>query len=217
MQRHHFIILIVVFISTFFVFSCREEDQNIVHGHAFSYQDAEAIADVEVSLEVKKIQQASYSGEWETIENTRTSVDGSFEFVFEAMRAEKYRLTLTHDLFREKQIDFEPKDLAAEYQFTETMVRDARLYLRLKNQIPPISSTDEIRVRVSDIPEDCDDCTVTDFMSFIGADIDTSLVYELAGNDDVLIEYTVIKSESDFTQSWQYIEPNVDNYRQINY
>jgi 5-hydroxyisourate hydrolase-like protein (transthyretin family) len=215
-MKRFFIIIATLFILLL-LNACKEEDINIIEGQIINYPENEALENVNVLCEVKVIQQASYNNSWETIGETKTESDGSFRFEFESLRAQEYRLSLSRDDYRSKTINFPPKDYADNYNVQETLVKSASLEIHIKNMIFPNSNSDEIKIRVSDIPDECTDCTISEFKTLTGASIDTTLIYQVAGDDHVFIEYTVNKDGSEYFQSTKYMEANTVNTKNITF
>ncbi len=196
--------------------SCKEEEMNEVSGFVIGYPELETLDNVEVQLDVKKATQGSYATSWENLGTTTTDSDGKFDFSFENIRAYEYRLIISRENYRTKTILFEPKDYVSTYDFQETMIKDASLEITIRNMIFPMNPSDEIRIRVSDYPVECTDCSGSDFITLYGA-IDTVLTYMVAGDDEVLIEYTIDKDGSEYFRSTQYMHPNQTNTKTIHF
>ncbi|MDA3910895.1 MAG: hypothetical protein PF448_06025 [Bacteroidales bacterium] len=209
--------IISAFLFLLLLNACKEDKVNIIEGQIINYPEYEALENVNVLCEVKIIQQASYNNSWETIGETETGTDGSFQFEFESLRAQEYRVSLSRDGYRNKIINFPPNDYADTYTIQETLVKSASLEIHIKNMIFPNSNSDEIRIRVSDFPTECTDCTIPAFTTLTGASIDTVLIYQVAGDDEVTIEYTIVKDGSEFFQSTKYMEANTVNTKTITF
>jgi hypothetical protein len=215
MKRKFIIIATVLFLLL--LNACKEEDINIIEGRIINYPEYEGLENVNVLCEVKVIQQASYTNSRELIGEVKTDSDGKFRFEFESLRAQDYFLSLSKDGYRDKNITFEPTDYADQYNLQETLVKSASLEIHIKNMIFPNSNEDEIKIRVSDFPVECTDCALPEFKTLKGAYIDTSLIYQVAGDDEVLIEYTINKDGSEYFQSTQYMEANTVNTKTITF
>lgn len=213
MQRY--IIIIIICLLTFATIACKEEDKNSINGTVYSYPESEVLSNISVTLDAKLIEQGSFTNTWSEIGNTTTDNSGTFNFSFDALRVNVYRLSLSSDQYRAKTIEFEPTDFAAEYNFNESMVKDASLEIYIKNDILPKSESDKIRIRVSDIPEECSDCSEEVFTILTGSDIDTTLIYQIAGDDEIHLEYTTIKDESTYSSSYIYMNSNQINTKEI--
>ncbi|MEA1874672.1 MAG: carboxypeptidase-like regulatory domain-containing protein [Bacteroidota bacterium] len=212
-----FLIIFAAFLFLLHLNACKEDEINIIEGQIINYPENEALENVNILCEVKVIQQASYNNSWETIGETKTESDGSFRFEFESLRAQEYRVSLSRDGYRNKTLNFLPKDYSDTYNIQETLVKSARLEIHIKNMIFPNSNSDEIKIRVSDIPEECTDCTIAEFKTLTGASIDTTLIYQVAGDDEVFIEYTINKDGSEYFQSTKYMEANTVNTKNITF
>jgi len=210
-------IIITAFFFLLLLNACKENKINIIEGQIINYPEYEPIENVNVLCEVKVIQQASYNNSWESIAEIQTGEDGSFYFEFESLRAQEYRISLSCDGYRNKTINFPPKDYADTYTIQETLVKSASLEIHIKNMIFPNSNADEIKIRVSDFPLECTDCALPEFKTFTGASIDTVLTYQVAGDDQVFIEYTINKDGSEYFQSTQYMEANTVNTKTITF
>jgi hypothetical protein len=200
---------------TFTTIACKEEDKNSINGTVYSYPESELISNISVTLDAKLIDQGSFSNTWSNVGNTTTDNSGTFNFSFDALRVNIYKLSLSGEQYRTKIIEFEPTDFAAEYNFNETMVKDASLEIYIKNNILPKSESDEIRIRVSDIPEECNDCSEEVFTILTGSDIDTTLIYQIVGDDEIHFEYTIVKGESTYSSSYIYMNANQINTKEI--
>ncbi|MCG8533263.1 MAG: hypothetical protein MI749_21770 [Desulfovibrionales bacterium] len=206
------IILIALCLS-----SCKEEDQNIVSGTVISYPNSDALGDVEVLLEVKASGQGNYTGGWDEINTLHTDAAGKYEFKFEPIRAQNYRLTLSKDTYRINTFEFDPKDFHDTYNFNSTMVKAATLYIHIEH-LTGTSNADEIKVRVNGIPDECTDCTSSEFMHFYGFPIDTTLIYHVVGDQNVEVEYaTEVNFDTDYQTRNLYIKPGDDNKLSITY
>ena len=213
-MRHVFSTLMILL--SILMLSCNEEEGNLVEGRITAYPDDSPLQGIDTKLEVNKIEQGSYSNSWTLLGEGETDSNGEFSFEFDAVRAHEYKLTVSHDLYRNQVIEFEPTDFAANYNKNICMVKDASLEIHIRNILQPTNTTDEIRIRVSDIPTECSDCSADEFLSLTGI-IDTTLTYQVVGDDNVHIEYTIIKDESEFFQSWQYMTANQVNTKTINF
>jgi len=211
------LIITTAFLFLLLLNACKENNINTIDGQIINYPEYEALENVRVLCEVKVLQQASYNNSWQTIGETKTDTNGKFEFEFESLRAQEYRISLSRDGYRNKTINFPPKDYADNYNIQETLVKSASLEIHIRNMIFPNSNSDEIKIRVSDFPDECTDCTIAQFKTLSGASIDTVLIYQVAGDDEVFIEYTINKDGSEYFQSTQYMEANTVNTKNITF
>ncbi len=206
----------IIVMFPLFLFSCKEKKSNIIEGQITAYPNNQIVKNAHIKLEATKIKQGSYLNTWELIGETESDNEGKYSFKFDAIRVDKYKISASHDAYKTKVVLFPPKDFTDTYNQNICLVKDAMLKIHLKNQIQPTSALDTIRIRVSDIPEECTDCSPQNFQTIIGI-IDTTLTYQVVGDDDVFIEYVIIKEESNYHQSWMHIEANQTNTKTISY
>ncbi len=207
----------IIVMFPLFLFSCKEKKTNIIEGQITAYPNNQVVKNAHIKLEATKIKQGSYLNTWELIGETESDNEGKYSFKFDAIRVDKYKLTISQNTYKTKVILFSPKDFADTYQQNICLVKGAVLKIHLKNEIQPNSALDTIRIRVSDIPDECTDCSPQNFQTIIGI-VDTALFYQVVGDDDVFIEHTIIKEDSSgYHQEWMHIEPNQANIKTISY
>lgn len=210
------LIIFFIFLTTGF-YACREENQNHVEGSLTSWPDEQVVSNAEIELSAQKIEQGSYNSTFDIIDTDITDQNGKFEFTFEPMRVNMYRLRIIHDDFRTKTIEFMPEGLASEYFHNEQIVRQASLQVHIQNTYTPTSETDEFKIRIKDITDVCQNCSDASFRYFEGANVDTSIIFEVAGDDEVLLEYSADKENTIYDTQNVYCEPGDDNFIIINY
>lgn len=196
--------------------ACKNEEQSEIFGTVSIYPDDAPLANARIELSAQKIDQGSFNPNYQLIDKNHTNHTGGFEFSFDPIRASYYRLDVYHDNYRKHRTEFSAQDFTTSKQISIQVVKQAQLNVHIKNQIAP-SEDDEFKIRIKDIPDECQDCSSSDYSYFYGHNIDTTVIYEVAGNDEVLIEYATNKNDGEFNTQTKYCDPGNDNTLEIDY
>jgi hypothetical protein len=209
-----FVIMLLFLIS----FSgCNENEEIIIGGTITSYPDQEPINGAEVKLSAQLIDQGSFNSTFRTLETEYTAEDGSFEIKIDPVRANEFKLDISCETYRSKSIEFYLDESKSEKYINENLVLYASLSVHIKNTYTPVSASDLLKIRIQGIPDACDNCSGSDFTYLEGANIDTVLIYQVTGNDEVLVEYSVDKEEDSYHTMRKYCQPGDSNMIQITY
>lgn len=212
---HKGIILILLFLITASP-ACKNEEPSEIFGTVSIYPDDAPLANAKIELSAQKIDQGSYNPNYQLIDETFTNQTGGFEFSFDPMMASYYRLDVYHDNCRKHRTEFPAQDFSTSKQISIQVVKQAQLNVHIRNQIGP-SESDEFKIRIKNIPDICQDCSSPDYSYFYGPGIDTTIIFEVAGNDEVLIEYVTNKNDGEFNTQTKFCNPGIDNNLKIDY
>ncbi|MEA3449223.1 MAG: hypothetical protein U9Q98_12375 [Bacteroidota bacterium] len=182
--------IIVLLISLLiYLTGCDKDEPSKVFGTVSVYPNNDPVSDGLISLRAQVIEQGSFNNNFQTIKDTYTNHSGGFEISFDPIRASVYRIDFTHNNYREKYLEFSSNNFTFSKQISMQVVVKAHLDVHIKNQNSP-SESDEFRIRIKGIPDVCQDCSDSTFSVLTGADVDTTMTYQTAGNDEVTLEYT---------------------------
>ena len=193
-----------------------DDDINKIDGVVSSYPTFEKVANAEVILEAKKSEQGSYNDSYERVSSQFTDNNGFFEFVFDKIRAQSYRIKVNHENYRKSDYEFFPDGFTTIKTIKKVLVKNSNLTIAIANLNPPVSETDVFKIRLKEISEYCQDCSNDEFVFLMGSDIDTTIKFETAGNDSLIIEYVVDKGEVKYFTKSIYCQPG-DNFESIIY
>ncbi len=204
--------LILLFISLLLFFSgCDKDEPSKVFGTVSIYPNNYPVSNGEIKLSAQVIDQGSFNNNFQTIDETYTNHSGGYEISFDPLRASIYRVDFTHDDYRDKFIEFSSDNYTITKQISMQVVIKAHLDVHIKNQNSP-SESDELRIRIKDIPAVCQDCSDSTFTVITGADVDTTLTYQIVGDDEITLEYTTTDNNSEIFVETIYCDPGNNGF-----
>ncbi|MDA3819627.1 MAG: hypothetical protein PF590_04085 [Candidatus Delongbacteria bacterium] len=204
MKSLYIILLFIPFIILFT--SCEKDEPSKVFGTVSVYPNNDPVSDGRITLSAQIIEQASFNNNFQLIDNVHTNSSGGFEITFDPVRASIYRIEFTHNDYREKYMEFTSDNFTLSKQISMQVVVKAHLDVHIKNQNSP-SDSDEFRIRIKGIPNVCQDCSDSTFSVLTGAEIDTTLTYQIAGNDEITLDYTTTDNNGEIFIETIYSNP----------
>ncbi|MGC9330555.1 MAG: hypothetical protein ACP5DZ_01605 [Bacteroidales bacterium] len=204
--------IIIICILPGIVFSgCDKDEPSKVFGTVSVYPNNDPVSDGLISLRAQVIEQGSFNNNFKMIDDVYTNNSGGFEILFDPVRASVYRIDFTHDDYRDKYVEFSPDNFTISEHLSMQVVVKAHLDVHIKNQNSP-SESDEFRIRIKGIPDVCQDCSDSTFSVFTGADVDTTLTYQIAGNEEITIVYTTTDNNGEIFVKTIYSDPGENSF-----
>lgn len=200
-----------------FLSACEEEkNDNRIQGVVNEYPTYAPISGVSMELYIKKQNQGSINNSYEYESSTQSDAGGSFIFRFDAVMASRFKIVTEMEGYYSKELLITPNDIIGEYQANTTLVKTAGLDLHIVN-VYPDSEDDEIQYRLQGFPDACDECPESGFRGLFGMAIDTTLHFNVAGNDSIIIDYTVTKGGTQYHVDSLFIPDNQNITHSIPY
>ena len=151
---------------------------------------------VEIDLGVRGISDGTFNNNFQTIESTTSSVDGTFNFSFENENLAALRMRFEKESYFSKEVELTPEDIDIEngINIDVEMFSVAQINVTLENT-SPINESDNIEFRFTNANFDCTCCS-NEIQTFTGTDIDTTLSCFVPGDYNLNYLYIVTKGPS---------------------
>ncbi len=151
----------------------------------------EPIAGAKVEFEITEIVSGSFNSSFEPFLETYTDSEGNYLFEFESRNFVKMRLTYSEENYHTVSNTFDPGDVGTDYVVDEIMPKESYISVRAFNSYP-YAANDVLKFRITNVNEDCNVCSHSDFRYFNGELIDTTFLCKVVGGEYVTINYITI-------------------------
>lgn len=142
------------------------------------------VSGAEVSLYYSEVSSGVLNPEFKLLETTNTDQSGNYNFSFESKVFYKFRLIFKKNGYHSRSIDFDPENIAANYEKNETIAKESYLKMIISSK-PETDHT--LSVHVKDINSLCDFCCSGPFY-FSGQGINETLTCYTVGGEKVTVE-----------------------------
>lgn len=190
---------------------CRKENTIPISGLVTDTNQSIPVEGVEVELWTQQIEGGIFTANYAFAGTASTGSDGKFDFVIEKANYTGIRLVFTKNNYfgwvAELNMEKIKNEQAcyAEYQ----LLPKAWLKIRVKNN-EPVSLDDYFEFRILNGYSGCEVCCKGEKYQFTGMDIDQTIDCQMAGHQDILIQWSmrknaeqIVKTESYFIKAFE--------------
>lgn len=184
-------------------FSCKKKtDKLLVSGNLCDPNKSAAISDVKVNLSGKIIDGGTWNSSYTTLAEANTSQSGDFNIETDNVRVSDFKLSLTKPDYIASEIIIGSEEILPneDYHNNYILYSESFLQVFVKNQ-NPVNSYDQMKYRILNGLAVCNNCCTSDYLTFSGDNVNDTILCIVPGNQNITIEWQVIKNSTPNTYS----------------
>jgi len=178
--------------------SCKKKSNEIIiTGIVADNVSAEYLSNVNIVLSGKVIESGKWTNSYSQLATSSTDNNGKYTIKLDAVRVSEYKLSFSKDNYIDEIKIMQPDDISTDNENTINVNLYLKSFLNLsvKNKYP-VNSNDYMSFKLSGNFKSCTSCCSNEKFEFSGTDINQNILCICPSNQNIIINWDVLKGGS---------------------